>query len=130
MLSAERGGKNWRFAMTKEEFKDKFRDGLDKFLKSSKEAFGKAGSAVQDFSDKSVIRIEKKQFESKRNGRYEELGRMIAEKLIEDPKAKVDTEGAEVVRIIEDVKKLNAEIRQRSDALASSSDETAESSGQ
>ena len=52
--------------MDKDEIKEKLQSGLDKFLDSSKKALGKAGNAVQDFSDKSVIRIEKHQFEVKR----------------------------------------------------------------
>ena len=39
---------------------------FDKGMEASKTAFNKASSAVQDFSDKSVVRIEKHQFETKK----------------------------------------------------------------
>ena len=104
--------------MTKEEFKAKFMDGFDKFVKSSKKAFGKAGSAVQDFSDKSVIRIEKKQYESKRDGLYEKLGKIVADSLIENPSAAIDFSSQEIVSIIEDVKKYTDEIKNREDLLS------------
>ena len=44
--------------MTGEEFGKKVKDGLEKFVKSSKDVFGKAGEAVQNLSDKSVVRMQ------------------------------------------------------------------------
>ena len=38
--------------MTGDEFGKKIKDGVEKIVKSSMDAFGKAGEAVQNFSDK------------------------------------------------------------------------------
>ena len=104
--------------MTKDEFKAKFKDGLDKFVNSSKKAFGKAGNAVQDFSDKSVIRIEKKQYESKRDALYEKLGKMVSDSLIENPSVEIDFKSDEIVSIIENIKNFSAEIKSREELLS------------
>ena len=104
--------------MSKDEFKTKFKDALDKFVQSSKKAFGKAGNAVQDFSDKSVTRIEKKQFESKRDAQYTKLGKIVADALIENPSAKIDFSGEEILSMIEDIKTFSAEIKSREEVLS------------
>ena len=46
-------------------FIDKVKDFMDKGVEVSKTAITKAGDAVQDFSEKSVIRIDIKKLESK-----------------------------------------------------------------
>ena len=43
--------------MDSNELKEKFKKGLDKVFNKSKSALGKAGNAVQNFSDKIVIKI-------------------------------------------------------------------------
>lgn len=45
-------------------FKEDVQKYLEKGVKVSKEAFNKAGTAVTKFGDESVLKIEKKQFES------------------------------------------------------------------
>lgn len=114
--------------MTKDEFKSKFKDGFERFVKGSKKAFGKAGNAVQDFSDKSVIRIEKKQFESKRKDQYEKLGELVFGAFSADPKAKVSVSDDGVPSIMEEIKRLSEEIRKREDVLSSESKKTSSSS--
>ena len=53
---------------------------FDKGMEASKTAFNKASSAVQDFSDKSVVRIEKHQFETKKEEQLLALGKKVFEK--------------------------------------------------
>lgn len=65
--------------MNTEEFTSKVKDFFNKGAKASKEAFEKAGDRVQEFSDKSVIRLEKKQLESKLDAKYAEIGKLILE---------------------------------------------------
>ncbi len=65
------------------DFDRKLRDILEKGAKASKTAFEKAGDAVQEFSDKSVVRLERKQLESRRNTKYTELGRAVAVSFME-----------------------------------------------
>lgn len=61
----------------------KLRDILEKGAKVSKAAFEKAGDAVQEFSDKSVVRLERKQLENRRDTKYTELGRAVAVSFME-----------------------------------------------
>lgn len=114
--------------MTKDEFKSKFKDGFEKFVKGSKKAFGKAGNAVQDFSDKSVIRIEKKQFESKRKDQYEKLGKLVFDAFSADAKSKVSVSDDGVPSIMEEIKRLSEEIKSREDALDSGEKKSSSSS--
>ena len=52
--------------MEMEEAKEKAKDVMDKVVVSSKDAFSKAGNAIQKFGDKSVLKIEIMQLKSKR----------------------------------------------------------------
>ena len=53
---------------------------FDKGMEASKTALNKASNAVQDFSDKSVVRIEKHQFETKKEEQLLALGKKVFEK--------------------------------------------------
>lgn len=64
--------------MEKNEFGNKVADLFSKGAKASKDAFEKAGDAVQDFTDKSITKIENKKIESKINNKYEELGKIVS----------------------------------------------------
>lgn len=86
---------------------------FSKTAKVSKDAFEKAGTKVQDFSDKSVIKIEKHQLETKRDCKYEELGFKVSQLLLQ---------GAEITGVnsdeIEIVKDIQNQIIQLSDEIA------------
>ena len=56
--------------MEMEEAKEKAKDVMDKVVVSSKDAFSKAGNAIQKFGDKSVLKIEIMQLKSKRKNAY------------------------------------------------------------
>ena len=103
--------------MTGEEFGKKVKDGLEKFVKSSKDVFGKAGEAVQNFSDKSVVRIEKMQFESKREEQYAKLGKLVADSLEKNPDATPDFSGAEIASILSEITRMTHEIEERKSIL-------------
>lgn len=62
---------------------EKIKDVFAKGAKVSKEAFEKAGSAVQSFSDKSVLKIEKQQLKNSRDKKYNELGQILSQLLCE-----------------------------------------------
>lgn len=104
--------------MNTSEFKEKVRDGVGKVVESSKKAIGRAGEAVQDFSDKSVIRIEKHQFESKREAVYVRLGTIVAEKLLSDNSATVSAGEEEIAALLQEIAAFNAEIARREAQLA------------
>jgi hypothetical protein len=64
--------------MKKNEFGNKVADLFSKGAKASKDAFEKAGDAVQDFTDKSITKIENKKIELKITNKYEELGKIVS----------------------------------------------------
>lgn len=55
-------------------FADNLREIFGKGAESTKNAVSKAGSAIQDFSDKSVLKFDIKKLESERKGIFAELG--------------------------------------------------------
>lgn len=103
--------------MDKSELKEKFRSGMDKVVASSKKAFQKTESAVQKFSEQSVIRIEIKQFESKRKDELKKLGQLALDKFISDDTAVLSASEEAVVAIIEAVKGFEKEIADRKQKL-------------
>lgn len=64
--------------MDTQSFEEKVKDALSKGVKASKEALSKAGSAVQNFSDKSVNKIEKQQLINKQKVKFEEMGKKLS----------------------------------------------------
>ena len=60
------------------DFKEKAKELLGKGARASKEAFNKAGNAIQDFSDKSVLKIDIKKLENEKEAVYSELGEYAA----------------------------------------------------
>lgn len=105
------------FIMDKKDFKEKMRDGMDKFLESSKKVLGAAGSAVQDFSDKSVIRIEKSQLESKLHEQYRKLGEYAAGILSADASASIGMGDSKVSEFLSEINNISKEIEVRSNLL-------------
>ena len=103
--------------MDKNEFKEKVRDGMDKFIESSKKVLGAAGNAVQDFSDKSVVRIEKSQFESKLHEQQRKFGEYVAGILVADSSASINTSDSKVSEFIAEINNLSKEIELRSNLL-------------
>lgn len=70
--------------MDTDNFETKLKNVFAKGAKVSKDAFSKAGNAVQNFSDKSVLKIEKQQLKGKRSKKFEELGEAVYELLNKD----------------------------------------------
>ena len=103
--------------MDKNEFKEKVRDGMDKFIESSKKVLGAAGNAVQDFSDKSVVRIEKSQLESKLHEQYRKFGEYVADILIADSSASINTSDSKVSEFLAEINNISKEIELRSNLL-------------
>lgn len=94
------------------------KDAFDKGVEVSKSALNKAGDVVQDFGDKSVMRIEKHQFESKRNEHYALLGKKVAEKFINDNAVSVQADDAELSSIVDEIKRFGEEIAKREELLS------------
>lgn len=104
--------------MNSEEFKEKIKQGFDKVVTSSKAAIGKAGSAMQDFGDKSVVKIEKHQLEQKREKEYQKLGEFVSTKLLENSDYQINSSITEVQEILDSIKNLNEKISEKDAALS------------
>ena len=91
---------------------------LDKGMEASKTALNKASSAVQDFSDKSIVRIEKHQFETKKEEQLLALGKKVLEKLSGDAAAVLRGDDADIAAIVAEIKHCDEEIVKREEALA------------
>lgn len=109
--------------MDKDELKEKFKAGMDKVVASSKKAFAKTETAVRKISDQSVIRIEIRQFESKKKDEIRKLGQLALDKFINDNSAALSASEEDVVKIIETVKNCNSEIQSRQEKLKSLGEE-------
>lgn len=91
---------------------------IDKGVEVSKKALNKAGAAVQDFSDKSVVRIEKHQFETKREEQLTNLGKLVAEKIIGGGQVSFSAEDSDISGVITEIKHLDEEIAKREAVLS------------
>lgn len=102
--------------MTKEQ-KDKaakiwgdVKGGLEKGYAASRKGLAKAGIAIQKFSDKSVVTVEKKQFESKRKKSYVRLGEIVAKKLSAKSASPISASDEEISELLKDIAGFNKEI--------------------
>ena len=109
--------------MDTEELVNKVKSALSKGAVGAMSAFEKAGDKVQKFSDASVVKIEKKQLEMKRDSKYQALGEklsaLIADKKLELPEAVA----IEVEPILEEIQTLSNQIKEKNDLLESSKGE-------
>lgn len=107
------GGKT----MDKNELKEKLRAGMDKVVASSKKAFQKTETAVRKLSDQSVIRIEIRQFESKKKDEIKKLGELAFEKFTGDASATLSASDEKVTEILAAIKGMDLEIQTRQEKL-------------
>lgn len=98
-----------------EDFGSKVKAWFSKGAKASKEAIEKAGDKVQDFTDKSVLKIEKKQLESKRDESYLELGKVIANLMTNGLQLPIENEDDKknVAAIQKEIKSLDKQIAEK-----------------
>lgn len=103
----------------KDEIGSKLKEMFSKGAKASKEAFEKAGDKVQTFTDKSVVKLEKHQLETKRDCKYEELGLKLSQMLAEG--AVISSENKEDIEILnniqEEIINLSDKIREKEKLL-------------
>ncbi|MBR5932938.1 MAG: hypothetical protein IK002_03015 [Treponema sp.] len=97
-------------------FMNKVKKVFDRGIVASKKALGVAGDAVQDFSDKSVLRIEKMQLETKLKKQYEMLGEYAFSVLTK--KSSVSITDTKVSSALKEIKRINSEIKIRENALS------------
>lgn len=100
-----------------ESFIGKLKGALDRGFTASKKALGIAGDAVHDFSDKSALRIEKKQLEMKLKKQYEAVGEYTAESLLSKKNASVTQKDSKISEFLEEISRLKREIEARTNIL-------------
>ena len=108
--------------MDSSEAKAKVKGVVDKVFEVSKEAIGKAGNAVQKFSDTSVIKIEIRQFESKLKAQKALLGDVV-ENALDNNQSQLDLNTEEITTIANEITRIKTEINNRQELLKKSSKE-------
>ena len=105
--------------MNVEEIGTKVKELFSRGTQASKEAFEKAGDKVQDFTDKSVTKIEIHKLETKRDCKYEEMGLKLSQMLMQG--ASITCENVEDIKILndiqEEIKNLSDQIREKESEL-------------
>ncbi len=67
--------------MDKTEIESKVKEIFDRGAKASKSVLEKASAKVQDFTDKSIVKIDIKKLQTKQTEKYQELGEIMSEML-------------------------------------------------
>ncbi len=109
-MEKERNGKSAKFW-------DDVKGGLEKGYAASKEGLKKAGAAIQKFSDKSVVAVEKKQFETKRKKSYAQIGEIVAKKLSSKNASPIESSDEEIAPLLKEVANFDKEIAKREKLL-------------
>ena len=87
--------------MNTEDLGNKVKDLFSRGTQASKEALERAGDKVQDFTDKSVTKIEIHKLETRRDCKYEEMGLKLSQMVLEG--ASITCENPEDIRILNDI---------------------------
>ena len=98
-------------------FIDKVKDFMDKGVEVSKTALTKASEAVQDFGDKSVIRIDIKKLESKLEKLINELGSYFYDKIASENAESVYASDEKVASIIKNINEIKSQIASKTEEL-------------
>lgn len=98
-----------------------FKEDVQKYIEigvnASKEAFEKAGKAVNKFGNDSVLRIEKMKIQGQLKKEITELGLDVLKSFIDDGKDSIASSEPDIARHIEKIKMLKEEIAKREDSL-------------
>ena len=87
--------------MNMEELGSKVKELFSRGTQASREALEKAGDKVQDFTDKSVTKIEIHKLETKRDCKYEEMGLKLSQMLLEG--ASITSSNPDDIRVLNDI---------------------------
>ena len=105
-------------------FWDDVKSGLKTGFAATKKGLSKAGTAIQNYSDLSVVQIEKKQFESKRKKSYAALGELAAAKLSGKNAQPLTADDQEVAALLSEIASFNKEIAKREKAIKAAEKES------
>lgn len=89
---------------------------LDKGVEVSKKGLKSAGSAISEFGDKSVNKIDIVQLKNRLVKKYQELGQAVAEQLVEDG-ISVSKDSIVVSEKLSSIKELKEKIHEKEEAL-------------
>lgn len=105
--------------MDTEEIGKKLKTMFTKGAAASKEAFEKAGDKVQNFTDKSVVKIEKKQLENKQEAKYAELGKLTYSAMDKSANPTFETEEHKnKLKVLQkEIKELAEQIKEKEELL-------------
>ena len=101
--------------MDTDEMKTKLKNFISKSSDVTKSAFSKASNAVQKFSDKSVLKIEIKQMESKKEKLFTKIGKHLSSVLANENVDLLNLQNSndeKITTLIEEIKTFQAEIVQ------------------
>ncbi len=106
--------------MNIDEVGTKLKDLFSRGSQVSKEVFEKAGDKVQDFTDKSVTKLEIHKLETKRDCKYEEMGLKLSQMLLQG--AAITCDNVEDIKILndiqEEIKNLSDQIREKEKSVS------------
>ncbi len=101
--------------MDTDEMKTKLKNFISKSSDVTKSAFSKASNAVQKFSDKSVLKIEIKQMESKKEKLFTKIGKHLSSVLAHENVDLMNLQNSndeKISTLLEEIKTFQAEIVQ------------------
>ena len=101
--------------MDTDEMKTKLKNFISKSSDVTKSAFSKASNAVQKFSDKSVLKIEIKQMESKKEKLFTKIGKHLSSVLSNENVDLMNLQNSndeKIITLVEEIKTFQAEIVQ------------------
>ena len=101
--------------MDTDEMKTKLKNFISKSSDVTKSAFSKASNAVQKFSDKSVLKIEIKQMESKKEKLFTKIGKHLSSVLAHENVDIMNLQNSndeKITTLVEEIKTFQAEIVQ------------------
>ena len=101
--------------MDTDEMKTKLKNFISKSSDVTKSAFSKASNAVQKFSDKSVLKIEIKQMESKKEKLFTKIGKHLSSILANENVDLMNLQNSndeKISTLVEEIKTFQAEIVQ------------------
>jgi hypothetical protein len=96
---------------------DKAKEYLDTGVRVSKDVLVKAGGAVQEMSDKGVLRVEIAQLKSKRKRAHEKLGEAVFEAFIVQETKTLTSKKPEISGVLSEISGLNDTIAAKTKAL-------------
>ncbi|NLM00721.1 MAG: hypothetical protein GX220_04630 [Treponema sp.] len=105
-------------------FTEKMKSFFDKSVEVSKDALSKTGKAVQEFSDKSIVRIEIKQLENKIQKEYVELGSKVFSFFNSDKQGKLSIDDDFISSAVKKIVHYNEEIERRNVELEAKKEES------